>query len=456
MDLNISITDLGEQRLFLQPLDIVQKQFILIRSSEDVEQPYLCVELNSNNTFDVLSKRDIAEPDDSLKDKLNQLAIDVVEALQQGVDLSAITLSESNTEKPYNSDKIRVETKTFSLRQVYDMIKDGDIDLSPAFQRNIVWNTFRKSRLVESILLRIPLPMFYFSQDDEGKLQVVDGLQRLSAIKDFMDNKLVLKNLEYLTSCENCTYSNSNSKIEDKLYRRFNMTQITANIIDPQSPVKVKYDIFRRLNTGGKPLNSQELRNCLASDNFRNLLKSMANLESFKDVSGGRISDVRMEAQELALRFILFKDLYSNGIESYSGNMEDELDNCVEKYSRYTADEISHFLSSYDIALKNAYYLFGKHAFRKIDSRTSDESPRSILNKALFVSWSVILSQYQTDFIKATLQPKALLASLGNEISSDIDYFNALTYGTNGWKNIVVAFGKAEEILKSVLPCESL
>lgn len=450
MDISIFIKDLGEQRLFIQPFKGADNEFALIRGIEDIDDPYLHLKLDSNNVFKIISQREIDETEDSLNDKLSQLAIDVLEAIQQGVDLSAVSLPDHNSQSPYDSERIRVETKTFSLRQVFDMIKDGDIDLSPAFQRNIVWNSFRKSRLIESVLLRIPLPMFYFSQDEEGKLQVVDGLQRLSAIKDFMENKLILRNLEYLSACENCTYCD-NKRLEDKLFRRFNMTQITANIIDPQSPTKVKYDIFRRLNTGGKPLNSQELRNCLASDTFRWLLKEMSNLQSFKDISGGRVSDVRMEAQELALRFILFRDIYSKGIETYSGNMEEELDNCVERFSGYGKSELLPYIQSYDIALRNSYYLFGKHAFRKIDVKTTIDSPRSILNKALFVSWSVVLSEYDYEYITKVFSPNELLQVLGQEISNNIDYFNALSYGTNGWKNIVTAFNKAKELLNSVL-----
>ena len=94
---------------------------------------------------------------------------------------------------PFNPEEIKVHAKSFSLRLISDMIDDRDIDLSPDFQRNFVWNSAQKSRLIESILLRIPLPMFYFSEDDEGRITIVDGLQRLTTIKEFMDNKLVLK-----------------------------------------------------------------------------------------------------------------------------------------------------------------------------------------------------------------------------------------------------------------------
>ena len=167
-------------------------------------------------------------------------------------------------DNPYDPDKIRVDTKPFSLRQIFDMIESGDIDLTPDFQRNLVWDHARKSQLIESILLRIPLPIFYFAQDEEGKIIVVDGLQRLNTIREFMKNQLKLKNLEYLEEkCGGKYYSKDEKDsgkipIDAKYYRWFNMTQIIVNVIDPSSPFKLKYDIFRRINTGGQPLNSRK------------------------------------------------------------------------------------------------------------------------------------------------------------------------------------------------------
>jgi uncharacterized protein with ParB-like and HNH nuclease domain len=135
------------------------------------------------------------------------------------------------------------------------MVKEGDLELAPDFQRKKVWGPVQKSRLIESILLRIPLPAFYFSSDEQGLLQVVDGLQRLSTINDFVNGKFVLNGLEYL---QKDVGGKRFETLPANWSRRVYSTQIIANVVDPQTPDQVKFDIFKRINTGGSPLNAQE------------------------------------------------------------------------------------------------------------------------------------------------------------------------------------------------------
>lgn len=460
MQITLNLKDYGETRLFVLPENgkvkgdnITPEYFILVYCEKDIANPFMRLKLTAENRFQIISQRDLDETDEDLVSKLDALAIKVIEALQHGIDLSAITLGNRALEKPYNPDQIRVDPKTFSIRQVYDMIKDEDLDLSPDFQRNVVWDSFRKSRLIESILLRIPLPMFYFSQDEEGKLFVVDGLQRLTAIKEFMENKLVLKDLEYLSStCEGKTYNGEDNKIEEKYYRWFNMTQLSVNVIDSQSPAKVKYDIFRRLNTGGRPLNAQELRNCLAKEKVRAALRRMVALPSFEMATGNSISDVRMDAQELALRFIYFRFSHKkNTIGKYSGNMDDDLDDFVDLLNKINDFKFEEYISEFDRAMKIAYYLFGRHAFRKVDEHTVDGSHRSLVNKALFVSWSVLLADYDYDSIRERVERNSFIPILGKAIFDDEDYYRALSYGTNGRWNIIKAFDVAKSIINTHL-----
>lgn len=437
-------------RLFLKPLDGVDSGFCFSLIDEAEGKTFISLKLDGNR-FSIEKKDDsIVEKESELSEKLDHLAIKVIEALQQGKDLTEKEVLQGGN-NPYNPELIRVETKTFSLRQIYDMISDEDINLSPDFQRHLVWDDFRKSRLIESILLRIPLPMFYFSQDEEGILSVVDGLQRLSSIKQFMDNKLQLRNLEYLSNCEGRYYSKGERAIEDKYLRWFNMTQITANVVDPQSPLKVKYDIFRRINTGGQPLNSQELRNCLAHNNLRRVLGEMADSIPFREATTGSISDVRMDAQELALRFIYFYDLFykQSNLDNYSGNIDTALDELVERIGKMSYDNLYPYLTMFENAMRNATYLFGRQAFRKIYKTATVNSARGPINKALFVSWSVLLSKYDPELIRSNNSQWGLIASLGQEITQDTKLYNYLSYGTNGKANILYAFNSMSKIAKN-------
>lgn len=158
--------------------------------------------------------------DSAFETKMNQLI-----NMEDGFDDSdEEERNEDVKYNPYNPKLIRVDTKPFSIKQINEMIEAEDIDLSPDFQRGFVWNDItRKSRLIESLLLRIPIPVFYFAQDEEGKFQVVDGVQRLTVISSFMKNEFRLKNLEYLSECNGKYFKKENAKsdsLEDLYVRR--------------------------------------------------------------------------------------------------------------------------------------------------------------------------------------------------------------------------------------------
>ena len=190
---------------------------------------------------------------------------------------------------PYDPKLIRVDPKVYSIRQVLDIIDEKELDLAPDFQRRRVWKQYQKCLLIESLLLRIPLPAFYFSADEDGLLQVVDGVQRLSTIHEFVRGpSFRLDYLEYLEELKGKTFR----EIDGTLWsRRIYNTQISANVIDPQTPTGVKFDIFRRINTGGSPLNAQEIRHCMTRSRSRNFLMELSDSPSFHLVTGGRLKD---------------------------------------------------------------------------------------------------------------------------------------------------------------------
>lgn len=454
MYVQIRLKNIGWTKLYIQPDPEDNSLFYLV-DAKNWENPFVKLKMGEESLIVLNLSDEVEEDEEEFKGKLNDLFERIVDAEKQGVDLSEIDEEAlQRAAKPYDPSKIRVEPKVFSLRQIFDMINNGDLDISPDFQRNQVWDNFRKSRLIESILLRIPLPVFYFSEDEKGVLSVVDGLQRLSAIKLFMDNKLMLKNLEYLDNCENRYYTKEGYKLEDKYIRWFNATQISANVISAESPYQVKFDIFRRLNTGGKPLNAQELRNCLMNSAARGVLRDMAKSKMFVKATGNSIDDSRMMGQEMAMRFIYFYDLYfhnEKGIMGYNGLIDENLDDLVDKLRRLSKEQLYLYKDKYDIAMENSYYLFGRHAFRKVYQFTVNNSQRSLINKALFVSWSVILSQYDPSEIRQRFEECSFVHILGEAMYHDANFFHYLSYGTNGAKNIQYVFNKVEEIMKERL-----
>ncbi len=376
-----------------------------------------------------------------------QRQIDNVDGIEHEHENVAIQVKQVDKD-PYDPKLIRVDTRAFSIHQVNEMIQTGDIDLSPDFQREFVWlDNTRKSRLIESLLLRIPLPVFYLAQDEDGMFKVVDGVQRLTVIRDFLNNKFRLRNLEYLKDCEGKWFKNPHKDPQESLdpiyVRRIEQTQLYLNIIDPQTPERVKYDIFRRINTGGKSLNAQEIRNCLEAPTTRNFVKELAKSEEFLTATRHSISSTRMADNEIVLRFIAFflmdHDLYKQ--KPYKGDMDTYLNNTVELLNKLRPDQFEIISSHFKTAMVNAYLLFGKQAFRKA----------SYINKALFLSWSRILCDISTTELQKYNIGNRLSDALKKEIETNGRYNKALSMATNDARNVELSYNIARKLLNGVL-----
>ena len=396
-----------------------------------------------NKTLRIVSKTvDIDE--EEFNEIKGDAFVKIIELELSGINNSGESISTEY--KPYDPETIKLRTDKISLAQISTMIDNGDIDLTPAFQRNLVWDSFRKSRLIESILLRIPLPMFYFSEDLEGRLTIIDGLQRISTIKEFMENKFPLKNLQYLENCEGRYFKEEDNKkgLETKYVRWFNLTNISVNIIDPISPYQVKYDIFRRINTGGKPLNNQEIRNCFAEQGLRDTLKAMVSTAEFKTATDSSVRSTRMDDQEIALRFLAFEELFSRdgNINDYSGYMESFLDDYTERHKKDTPQDFEDKVQLFVNAMKNAAYLIGgRYAFRKILPESMASTARKqILNKALFVVTSLLLSQYTYEEVTIYNKEGLLTKVIADTIVEDDQLYNYLSYSTNSKANMLYIF----------------
>ena len=388
-------------------------------------------------------------------DKYNEISDQINENLRDGVEP---TTENANLDisSPYDPNSIKVSQGRFSLREIYEMIIGDELDepildLSPDFQRGYVWDSTRKSRLIESILLKIPLPVFYLARDEEGKYQVVDGVQRFSVIKEFFSNGFKLRNLEYLKEeCDDKYFQKPNSEsLHPKFVRGLRSYQIDCNIIEPETPHKVKLDIFKRLNTGGRSLNDQEIRNSILRKESRNFIRRLAESEEFTIATCNGIKPKRMMDQEVVIRYIGFYFIYKTKFNladiTYNGIMKDFLDNIVEILNN-DYDKISFDVLEKDFykAMINAYIMFDNFAFRKID-KNYKESNKSMINKSLFTSFAILLSNYDYSLVQSRGN---VLNEFVEKLKEDEYLFESITYGSNDKARIDTTFLKVEEFLE--------
>jgi hypothetical protein len=352
-------------------------------------------------------------------------------------------VEDDNSIKPYDPRLIRVEPKMFSLRNIMDMIDEGDLDLAPDFQRLRVWKPWQKSRLIESVLLRIPLPAFYFASDDDGKLQVVDGVQRLSTIYNFVRGehkyKFALTNLEYLENEVGGLYFDS---IKSSAWaKRIYSTQIVANVIDPQTPMRVKFDIFKRINTGGTPLNAQEIRHCMSGRQSRAVLAKLAESEYFSYATGGKLyHHVRMGDREIILRALALHMLGLDGF-LHAESMDDFLNNATQILDTASSDLINKIMHEFNHAMWLAGQIFGVHAFRKWPWESTRTHP---INKAIFEALAAILCK--TEATLALSRKEKIVDRYRTLCTEDDEFLISISQSTAAPSNVFERYTKLADL----------
>lgn len=288
--------------------------------------------------------------------------------------------------KPFDPKKIDVSISTPYLGAIIDRLKHEEIDLMPDFQRSRdLWSKQAQSRLIESILIRLPIPAFYFDALVDDKWQVVDGLQRLSAISNFvLEKKLHLTNLEFLTEYEGYSYD----ELPRALQRRIDEFQTSVYLIKPGTPLVMKYSLFNRINTGGLKLTNQEIRHAMSqsinSGVASRFLSEIVREELFCKMVGN--NNNRMSYQELVLRhmaFILF------GPGSYKSSLPKFLDSAMEELGRLGHEKLDSLRANFFTAMKTAYDLFNNDAFKKT---LAEPTHKKVVNKPLFEAVSVCLA----------------------------------------------------------------
>ncbi len=341
-----------------------------------------------------------------------------IEASAQGVE------EEIEEFQPFDPEKISIDTKPVMMETLLRRLEQGTIILNPDFQRNEVWTMDKKCRLIESLMLKIPLPMFYVSADEKGHYYVVDGLQRLSTIRSFVlgDKYLATKEARYkgegfkLEELEfwGEAYDDLNfNGLPVNIKNRILETGFTFTIINPGTPEEVKRNIFKRINTGGEPLTAQEIRHALYIGASTQLLLRLSQREEFLKATSYSVKSNRMMDRELILRCLAFNvrsysnypknnDMDSflsdtmriiNIMPSLNGKEGPKIFKEDVKREHVQINETSVLEERFIKAMERGREIFDEHAFRK----SYPGKRRTPINKALFEVWGTLLGNLTND-----------------------------------------------------------
>jgi hypothetical protein len=259
------------------------------------------------------------------------------------------------------------------IESLYNKWKRGKLDLKPDFQRQFVWDTPKASRLIESVLLEVPLPIIYLAEEADGNISVIDGQQRLTSFFSFIDGKFpngkafALSGLKVFSELNRKTFQDLDESTQDKI-RYYEVRAVT---IKRESDADLRFEIFERLNTGAVPLNDMELRNCIYRGSYMDLLKELADDADFKALVGFKGPDFRMRDIELVLRFASF---YHSTYLKYQGPMKKFFNKEMETYRNISKKDAENLRRAFKNSLQIIRSLFGDTAFKRF-IRGTDENP---------------------------------------------------------------------------------
>ncbi|MFF1963365.1 DUF262 domain-containing protein [Streptomyces sp. NPDC058232] len=277
---------------------------------------------------------------------------------------------------PLEERRLVTQPYDLSLATLVDDIQRERLLLSIEYQRKYVWDRSKGSRLIESFLLNIPVPVCYFAENEDGSYEVIDGLQRIQTIKDFLDDEFALRGVSVVSEFEGLRYS----ELPLREQRRLSSRTIRCIVITDDSHPDIKFDVFERLNTGSAMLAAQELRNCIYRGSLNSFLKELAENKFFTDILGG-LKNNRMAYEELALRFFAVRDDFSE--------YRPPLRQLLNRYMRMnrkgnpSEEQVQAFLET----CRTVSIIFGADAFRLIR-----DQKLGAFNKALFDAIMIPLS----------------------------------------------------------------
>lgn len=338
------------------------------------------------------------------------------------------------------------------IDSLYGKFKRGKLILQPDFQRHFVWDIKKSSRLIESALLEIPLPIIYLSEEKDGKEHVIDGQQRLTAFFSFIDGKFPndgdfkLKGLEVFTELDGKMFRDMNETLQDKI----KYCKVRTITFKRESEKDLKFEIFKRLNTGAVSLNDQELRNCIYRGPYNRLLRELSQDIDFVYLLGLKRPDKRMKDVELVLRFASF---YHATYLNYKSPVRKFLNNDMENYQSISDEKSLELKGAFKNAVAIIRSLLDSHAFKRF-YKGGETNPDGYWEPKKFNAslYDILMYSFaRVDKNKVHQNLDAIREALIHLMTSDQDFIDSIELSTSSVKAVTTRFDKWRLTLQDII-----
>lgn len=337
-------------------------------------------------------------------------------------------------------DSLVIQQSDFSLAAIHDMVKRNAIDVSPHYQRRDRWSAEKQSALIESFLLNVPVPPIYLSEDEYGKYSVIDGKQRVTAIKDFLSDELRLRDLKRFPELEGLRFRDLPLQLQNALTVR---PYIRVTTLLKQSDETLKYEVFLRLNTGGDSLKPQEIRNVAYSGPLNDMLLGLADNPFLRDrlkITGDKSAAYRnMDDVEHVLRFFTLHERW----QATGGSLSDAMDHFMAQH-RHEASLAMEDLFLH--CLTTCQAIWRGHAFQKPAGSGWRDQLISPLFDAEMVGVSLLSA---SEVAEAIAQRDAVVSATRRLFSEDEEFSKSVTQGTNTPSAVRTRVAAVRDMLKS-------
>lgn len=398
--------------------------------------------IDQSEALEVVLEMD--KDDNEFKSDMEKLMILPANELKRTLSVTQRELSISDIKKFY--DRFIEFQNDYSSNVGIDYTDLGDaLILEPSFQREYVWNQPKKQQLIDSILLGIPIPTFYFSIDKNGNLLVVDGKQRINSILEFLEGKLSLpSSYRFLCLDKDSKHDVHFKELESRVKRKFEDYPLTCYLVDSSVIPRFQNEIFMRVNRGGERLTIQEIRNASNVGKVTYLLNKISDNKELRIVPIKRKKD-----QYLVLRFLAYYLIHKNDsfMSIYNFDSDyDGIDNLLDRVMKFiniiSDSEVEKLYSLYESCIQISKRMFELKSYKEFSRKDSNT-----VNMIIFESWLFLISSFEKSVIETNLD---LFFDFYIKFIGDENFEDNILYRRDSKEKLTWRFSYIEKFIKDI------